>query len=282
MKIAVVLSISATTLVGCTTIPSMPDEQAADMNALADKIQCEISKSFQDTSVTSGYNYSGWGATYSITRNTTQSAGASLNPLKWISPAGVDKLVYNANGGADREFYRNAKVDYSVNVLKKNDSCQKAKAYKSFSVSPADFGLREWVSKISHTNGKQLSSFSYSVRVTLTINGGIGGEFANGKWSADTGLSGKRTTLQTVDFTFSPAPPTSGPLSVKIVNWPKSGGAEGLHDRDIPRRGQLGQRPTNTAPSGDQGPVPNSVIQQNRSLQQLQMLDRVSPEFLQQ
>lgn len=277
-------------LSGCSTLPRMPDDQPESINKLADIVECEILTAFQNNKANGGLDFSNWTSTYAITQNVTSNDDANVNPLTWISPAGVDKLLYSANAKASREAYRNGKVEYSVFVLEKHSSaCARKSTYRDIYVDVRDFRLQDWVSQVSHRTERQMNSFSYSVRVTVTTGAGIGTDFANGKWTATNGVSHTRTTIETIDFTFSEAPKQPKPTRV-IVVAPIPQGHEQLPSKTLqgsspyilesPNRNI---RPSNGAKKPSPvGPkkVPESAVDRNRGIMQLQQLDRVSPDFL--
>lgn len=258
-------------LSGCTTLPAMPDgDDAQSIIQLADIVQCEILTTFKQAKEKTKLDFSKWGATYVITQNTTETDNAHVDPLTWLAPAGVTKLLYASDAKREREAYRNGKVEYSVPVVDdKSQACERVGSYKNIRVEPRDFRLSEWVERISHgENYGRIDKFSYSVRVQVTTKLGIGSEFEDGKWTAIGAVSRNRETVKTVDFAFAQRLEEK-PVEVVIV------------DVKTPRQLETivpGQGPA-TGPAEQKGPspVPQSIIRQNQqSIQGLQ-LDRVSP-----
>lgn len=265
-------------LTSCSTLQDLPDHKPDSINLIADMIECEIVKAFAEYTQPERLNFAGWTAGYTITQNTTSYVSGSANPLRWISPAGVDSLVYRADADADKEGWRNAKADYVFVVGNDTEACERVGSQRMLVVTPSDFRLREWVDQVSSSTGKQLTGFSYSVRVTITFGGGIGADFEDGRWTVGGGIAGKRTTIRTVDFQFTPPAPPAGPQLVFVVNQPSAPSAR------PPSSGQKSRArrpaPSNRVPATQQI-VPDASILRNRALQLPQLLDRASPEFRQ-
>lgn len=260
---------------GCTAVPRMPDGSPDGIIQLADIVECEIIKTFNENEKETGAKFEKWAANYTITQNITQTDGAGLDPLTWITPTGVRKLNIVAGAGVAQEAYRNGKAEYSVFVREpKSRACERVAAYKDIKVEPRDFKLREWVSQISHQlQDKQLNNFSYSVRVQVTTSAGIGPDFESGKWKAIGTLSRERVTVKTVDFAFAPVPGKPKPTEVIVVApIPERTRPAASIEKLVPRQRAHGARQGS-------GPaiVPQSVIIENRGITQGQQLDRVSP-----
>ncbi|SCB12510.1 hypothetical protein [Rhizobium multihospitium] len=291
MKTKVIILSTLAGLAGCNTLPRMPDAQPESINKLADIVECEILTVFKENKSQGGFDFSNWTSTYAITQNVTANDDANVDPLKWIAPAGVDKLLYSANASASREAYRNGKVEYSVFVLeKRSKACARKDTYKDIHVDVKDFRLRDWVSQVSHHTERQMNSFSYSVRVTVTTGAGVGADFADGKWIATGGISHARTTIETIDFTFSELPKTPKPTRVIVVapipeshTLPPGKELQGTSPYILKSPNILNLPSKNDAgKSTPVGPrrVPESAVDRNRGIMQLQQLDRITPDFL--
>ncbi len=254
----------------------MPESEPESIVKLADIVECEILTTFANNAKASGLNFDRWGASYTITQNATETDDAIANPITWLSPAGVDKLLFSADAKYEREAYRNGKVEYSVFVTEKNSrACERVSAYKDIKVEPRDFKLNDWISQISHSgNYAQINNFSYAVRVQVTTGAGIGSDFSDKKWTAAGGLSRTRVSVKTVDFAFSPKPTKPEPLEVIVVApIPERKAAPPETQRIVPRNRKIIVPPGSARPAI----VPQSIIRENRSITQGQQLDRVSP-----
>ncbi|MFK0273657.1 hypothetical protein ACIQUG_08275 [Ensifer sp. NPDC090286] len=241
---------SAIVLSGCNTLPTLPESEPESIAKLSGIIQCEIQTTFANNKAAAS-KFEHWTATYIITQYTTDNAGVGVNPITWLAPVGVDKLLYSANLDVARESYRNGKVEYSFNLDSDRKSCEKSASYTNIKVDPSDFRLKEWVSQMSNDD-TPMNNFSYSVRVQVTTAAGVGSEFENGKWTAAGGAVGSRVAVKTVDFAFTPPPPEQKPMEVTIVSQKAKGRVR-------------------------RGAVPLFNILENRSIIQGQQLDRVSP-----
>ncbi|MBM7045976.1 MULTISPECIES: hypothetical protein [Rhizobium] len=291
MKAKVIACSILAGLAGCNTLPRMPDDQPESINKLADIVECEILTVFGENKSKGGFDFSNWTSTYAITQNVTANNEANVDPLTWISPAGVHKLLYSANASASREAYRNGKVEYSVFVLERHSkACARTKTYKDIHVDVTDFKLRDWVSQVSHHTERQMNSFSYSVRVTVTTGAGIGTDFADGKWTATNGASHTRTTIETIDFTFSELPKTPKPTRVIVVAPIPESHAQPPGKQPPGNTPYILKSPNilnlpstkganKSTPAGPRR-VPESAVDRNRGIMQLQQLDRITPDFL--
>ncbi|MGO7587953.1 hypothetical protein [Rhizobium leguminosarum] len=257
----------------------MPEDNPESIIKLADIVECEILTVFAENAKEGGIDFSNWSANYAITQNVTSTDGVSVDPLTWLSPARVDKLIYSAGGNLEREGYRNGKVEYSVYVLEpKSKACSRARTYKDVAVSPSDFKLRDWVRQVSHPTEKQLNNFSYSVRVQMVMSAGFGTDFADGKWTAADGLSHERKTIKTIDFSFAQLPKPPKPTKVIVVAPIPTAGTDGKGAtpnfvKPQPRGGVA--KPQISGPRI----VPDAAVERNRRVMELQQLDRISPDL---
>jgi len=271
------LATLAAILAGCSSIPDLPNDEPASLANLADKIECEIYRAYKSAAKPSDIDFSKWAVVYTITQNATDTAAVGFDPLSWLSPARVDKLVYSGSANLEREAYRNGKAEYSVFVANTSEkTCEPDPAVPLVKVFPADFKLRDWVNQVALARNKdQLSSFSYSVRVQVTTGGGIGPDFEDGKWTAKAGVSAKRMTVNTVDFAFLPIPEKPKPQQVIVVapipQAPKDkAGPETL----VPKKRVLKKPSATELPAR----VPEYLIERSRGITQGQQLDRVTPD----
>jgi hypothetical protein len=124
MKRKISCLVSMLSLAGCNALPSMPDDRPEDIVKLADLIECEILAAFKGSAKTQLQNFDDWAATYTITQNATNTAGAGIDAIKWIAPAGVNRLIFDADAGVSREAYRWGRAEYTVRVKnEKSHAC---------------------------------------------------------------------------------------------------------------------------------------------------------------
>ena len=283
MREKITFIISLISLAGCTSLPPLPDDRPGDIVQLSDLIECQILTAFKTHSKHRVQSFDDWSANYTITQNTTDTAGAGFDPVQWIAPSGVDKLVVVGDASTSREVYRWGRAEFSVRVKNpKSQACERSARYKDIRVSPSDFRLGEWVEQLGRAEN-QLTSMGYTVRVTITSKAGVGSDFANKKWTAVGGFHGSRETVRNVDFTFSPIPAAPKPTKVIVVApIPSGGSARPLESEKLkplsnpirPRSNQM-KLPRESQPSVT---VPDAAVRQNRDIQQLQRLDQL-PDF---
>ncbi|WP_172730189.1 hypothetical protein [Neorhizobium tomejilense] len=273
MKNGIVYCAAALMLSGCNTLPSLPEDDPDSISQLADIVECEIITTFERASKVSDLNFDNWGSSYEISQNTTETNGVGVDPLTWLSPAGVTKLVYSANAKYEREAYRNGKVKFEVYVTDKTSTaCDRVAKYKDIKVEPRNLKLDEWISKLARSeNYARIKDFGYSVRVQVTTGAGTGPNFEDGKWTAQAGVSGKRVTVKNVDFAFSKRPSEPEPIEVIVVGRRGAAPTETI----IPRRGQSRQQPDR--PRSMQ--LPPSISRQNDLILKGLQFDRYAPGF---
>lgn len=268
MTSKIVAGISLVVLTGCSTLPDMPEDSPESIVKLADIIECEIITVFAENAKPGNRDFKNWTASYTITQNITSTNGAAANPVTWIAPAGVDKLLFSADAGVEREAFRNGTAEYSIFVLERESkACARVKTYKNISVDPKDFRLRDWVTQVAPDTQKQLESFSYSVRVQVVSGAGIGTVFEDKKWTATSGLSHSRKSIKTVEFIFSEAPKPPKPTKV-IVVAPIPQRPEDIKDKEntptLMNRSTI-RRPAPIRPTGPRI-VPDAAVDKNRQI----------------
>lgn len=275
MKKLIISGVVVFSLSGCTSLLSRPVSDADEVAALSDIIQCEIIDAFEALPRAQKAKFKDWGATYLITQNVKNTATAGLNPLRWVTPARVDKFLLSGNADAARETFRNGKVEFSVPVFSSKPTICKKPRTSAIEVNLKDFKLRDWTRQVSAAEALP-NSFNYSVTVQVTTGVGVAPSFANGRGVADGSLAYKHVTVMTIDFGFSRPPKDPKPLRVVVVSDERI--SKPTSDGLVPRRKSLGGKlnQTKETPAETQN-VPESVIIQNRqSIQGLQ-LDRISP-----
>ncbi|UDF29728.1 UNVERIFIED_ORG: hypothetical protein LHK14_19830 [Roseateles sp. XES5] len=254
------------TLAGCTTLPELVEDDPRWVAGLSNIIQCEIYTVFSALPEEEKLDFMRWGATYTISQNAEDVAAADLNPLRWVTPARVDKFWLTGKADISRKAYRNGKAEFSVPLAYLDEKvCETAKQEK-LKADPREFRLAEWVEQVSKATVVP-RSFSYSVTVTVVGGAGLTPSFANGRAVADAALSYKRTTLKTIDFAFSGLPRDPAPTKVIIV-----GDARKAGDKITVRSKGKGKGKAKVSSE-----VPESIILQNRQAIQGLQLDRVSP-----
>ncbi|ACM39275.1 hypothetical protein Avi_9524 (plasmid) [Allorhizobium ampelinum S4] len=261
MKGYIVIGMIMPMLSSCVATPDLPDDGPANIAALSDAIQCEMGRAYQDEA-NAAEKFSNWFATYEITRIGEETLTASANPLEWIVPKNVDKLVFGGSLGRNGKTTRNAKVKFSMALAADSSTaCKNAQSQASIKVNPREFKIREWLGQVS--SGKSVpNTFSYSVTFEVTESAGFKPAFANGNFNGGSELSRVLKTTRTVDFAFA-TEPKDKVVNVFVTNAP---------DATIKLR--RGQRRTPPKDGGATPQIPSSVLEQNNnSLLQLQ-LDR--------
>ena len=269
MRLYCLLSVVA--LSGCTTLGPTPSDDPKEIADLSQIIACKIKTAFNQLPKTERDNFKGWYATYQIKRTTTDISSAGANPLAWITPARVDKLVIGGNADVGRTGFRNGKAEFSI-AVQGADLCEQQNA--KLRVTPSDFKLEEWVAQVGRAKPTP-DKFEYSVSVEVEAGVGVGPEFENGRGVASGNLSFRRKTNRTVDFAFAYRPDPQ-PLKVIIV----SDRRQKAVDTIVPRSRDLKNKSPGARPEMPTPPiqrVPQSVIIQNRQSIMGLELDRLSP-----
>ncbi|MGO6685626.1 hypothetical protein [Rhizobium leguminosarum] len=258
------LAVVLLSVVGCTSAPQFDDEEAESLSELSMMVKCQALTAFQTLPQPSPFDLTNWYVTFSITKQTKESAALGVDPFDWILPTNLDKLVLHGNASLGRVSTRNAKVEYTEKLnTPYADFCPGSNG-KKLSIQPVDFKVGAWARQLSATNTTP-DSFGYTVDVVVTVGGGLNAELAKRRLSGTTGFNGERETTRTIDFAFSQAPDPRG-SKVYVTNMPIGGIApSGGKPKNASILRSVPQR------SG----IPAEVIQQNRQILQQLQIDRI-------
>lgn len=203
---------------GCSAIPHFEDEEKEGIAKLSSAVECEILLAFNNIHPNNDFDVNQWIASYTITSEAEDSAAAGADPLGWIIPANVDKLVLNAGASLDRVATRTGTAEYSLRLNKSTSEVCSDAARAPFAVTPADFRLRTWVDQVSNATVTP-NVFSYSVDVVVTAAAHLSTDVNEHRFSGTFGASGRRKVTRTVDFAFAQIP-NPQPAKVFVTNFP--------------------------------------------------------------
>ncbi|MGV1766078.1 hypothetical protein [Rhizobium rhizogenes] len=244
------------------SVPTLPDDEPGDLAAISDAIRCEIGKAYLEAPQAAP-KFADWYATYEITRLGESSVSVGADPLEWLIPAKLDKLVLGANAGVGAKSSRNGKAKFSVKLAEGDpDACARVSSQNKIKLDATKLKIHEWLEQVAIAKTEP-NSFSYSVSLDVTESAGLTSKIADGSFNSESGLSGSYKTTRTVDFAFATNPSTT-PLQVYVTNL--TGGSQ-------KRKPLVGTRSEAVKPTGS-STIPQRVLDLNNdSLLQLQ-LDR--------
>ncbi|MFF0920487.1 hypothetical protein ACFYE8_12345 [Rhizobium leguminosarum] len=253
-------------LAGCTSVPTLDDAAPQSLGDLANMVKCQTLKAFQTLEPKSTLDLSQWYVTFTITKKTKETAGVGLDPLDWVIPSNIDKLVFHGGASASRVSTRNATVGYTQQLSEPYTIICAEASSRPLTVTPIDFKVGEWARQVS-TAGTEPDSFGYTIDVVMTLDAYLSSDVADGHFSATGGVNGEREATRTIDFAFSQAPNPRG-APVFVTNFPGElrVGSEKRKTKET-RKGGAAQTP--------EAPAPAAVIQQNRAILQQLQIDRI-------
>ncbi|MFJ6326897.1 MULTISPECIES: hypothetical protein [unclassified Rhizobium] len=204
---------------GCTSVPNLDVDNVKVISQLSNIVECESLNIFRNLDKKAVISRDRWLLTYTITSKAEETANVGADPLGWIVPAHIDKLVLNGRASIKRDATRTGSVEYNLRLNKKDSTACDEKAKSRITVAPADFKLREWTNQLLASSARP-DTFSYTIDVVVTKSASFGADIADGHFSGSPGVDGTRQTTQTVEFNFAEIP-DKVPADVYVTNFPK-------------------------------------------------------------
>ncbi len=261
---------TAVALAGCTSITGGVTNDPNAISNLSNEIECELETAFSSIAPKNDdLNFRTWTVTYTITNNVEDSASLSVDVLKWVIPANIDRLVLGGGGRVSRVSTRNAKAEFSLN-LARGEQCSAAQLHHTNPSARPKFRVRDWAEKIANST-RIADSFGYSLEVVTDRTAGITPDIEDGRVSGAATLAGGSKFKQTVDFAFSPIAGPPEAILVTVTNFPSGGGAA-ITGKGIPAR----VRPKETGVEPATRQIPFQNLQQNRAIIQQLQIDRIN------
>ncbi|MGO4569604.1 hypothetical protein AB4Z52_32315 [Rhizobium sp. 2YAF20] len=234
---------SIITLTACTTGPTDKFSDPNKIDSLSTAVECELREAFGVTDITGvqandpkrPIDPDSWTVSYSITETSQLVGTASVDALKWIVPANVDRLLIGGDASISQSREMSGKVQINMNLIHlhdlKCDDPQKARL-----TPKSKYDIAKWINQIMHITGKgetiavgkadkknsdKVKTFGYTVTVVTDGNIGAGPDFANGKFVTLGTLRAENKSTEIVDFAFSEVE-EPGPQDVRVTNFPST------------------------------------------------------------
>jgi len=265
MRTRIVVAALAVSLAGCVSLVDNNIDRADTINTVSSQIECELKAAFPPVEPKPSNDDNHWTVTYTVTENVKDAQSAGINPLKWLTPAHVDKFELGVGASISNETERNAKAEFSLDLFDTGKvQCDPTAAKKN------RFRFKSWANQALGKKPEepgQLASFGYTIRVTTAGSAQLDPDFADGRGVATAALGAGREAVETVDFGFSRYSPPQGDLRVFVTNFPEGPGSPSPEFHGKPQGTKLGR----FLPSG----IPEENLRQNRNFIQQLQLDRI-------
>lgn len=215
-------------LAGCTTVPPLPSEKWLAIDAVVDRVQCDLFRAFKDNPGLDGKIIDEYHAGVVLTLKVDDN-GSVMPDVSLLGPWGAGTYAAQLNGGITSTFARTVYQKFKVKIKDLKEQ------HKDCPIDPShpfedELGLTEWVTTAfnSRTPNDQnnirsdafsrLDSIGYTLNFTIGVSAKLNPTFARVRSKGGNGIGAGRTNTHTLEVVMVVADPPAGIPEVCIAN----------------------------------------------------------------